>query len=143
MSAAPAEAAAKPIPTPSILAEPFWDALKRGEFVLQRCTACGHHNHPPKIICPKCHAQKLEWAAVARTGTLYSYTIVHRPPTAAFKADVPYAVGLVDVDGTGVRLLSSIVAPLDQVKVGMRLELVFDAVREDFTLFRFRPVAGA
>lgn len=142
MSAASTEVGVKPIPTPSALAEPFWDALKRREFVLQRCTSCGHHNHPPKIICPKCHAQKLEWSAVARTGTIYSYTVVYRPPIAAFKADVPYAVGLVDIDGTDVRLLSSIVAPVDQVKVGMRVELMFDPVREDFTLFRFRPITG-
>lgn len=133
----------KPVPVPSALAKPFWDALKQGDFRLQRCTACGHFNHPPKIICPKCHGRRLAWEPVARTGTVYSYTIVHRPPTPAYKADIPYAVGLVDIDGTDARLLSSLVMPVADVTVGLKVELFFDAVTEDMTLFRFRPLAGA
>ena len=130
---------AKPLPTPSKLSMPFWEALKNGEFKLQRCTSCGHYNHPPKIICPRCHGRTLEWSAVPKTGTIYSYTVVHRPPSAAFKADVPYAVGLVDIDGTGVRLLSSLVMPVAEAKVGNRVELMFDRVSEAITLFRFAP----
>ena len=111
----------KPLPHPSILSTPFWEALNKGEFKLQRCTACGYYNHPPKIICPSCHGRKLEWTAVPQTGTVYSYTVVHRPPSAAFKADVPYAVGLVDIDDTNVRLLASLIMPPTEVKVGARV----------------------
>ncbi len=133
----------KPLPTPSQLALPFWQALRRGEFQLQRCQTCGRYNHPPKLICPHCHGRKLEWEPAARTGIIYSFTIVHRPPAPAFKTDVPYAVGLVDIDDTDVRVLSSLVMPPHQVKVGMRVELFFDPVSDDMTLFRFRPLANA
>lgn len=129
----------KPLPLPSALSAPFWEALKQGDFQLQRCRSCGHYNHPPKIICPRCHGRELQWSAVARTGTVYSYTVVHRPPSAAFKADIPYAVGLVDIDGTDVRLLSSLVMPVTEAKVGMRVEVMFDRASEAITLFRFRP----
>lgn len=128
---------AKPIPVPSSVSAPFWQALRRREFVLQRCRDCGAYNHPPKITCPRCHSQKLEWVQVSPTGTVYSYTIVHRPPLPAFKNDVPYAVGLVDIDGTDVRLLSSLVMPPEEVKVGLRVQVMFDDVAPDFTLFRF------
>lgn len=138
MSGGDATALTKPLPTPSPLAAPFWAALREGELKLQRCAKCGHYNHPPKIICPKCHGRDMAWSPVAQTGTLYSYTVIYRPPTAAFKQDVPYAVGLVDIDGTDVRLLSSLLVPLDQIKVGMRIKVVFDDVQEDFSLFRFR-----
>ena len=140
MSSAPTGQAAlpvKPIPVPSALSAPFWEALRRREFVLQCCDACGSYNHPPKITCPRCHAQKLAWKPVARTGTVYSYTIVCRPPLPAFKNDVPYPVGLVDIDGTNVRLLSSLVMPPEAVKVGLKVQLLFDDVAPDFTLFRF------
>jgi len=132
-----APAPAKPIPVPSAVSAPFWAALRRREFVLQRCSACGSYNHPPKITCPRCHSQKLEWTPVARTGAVYSYTIVHRPPLPAFKNDVPYAVGLVDIDGTNVRLLSSLVMPPAEAKVGLPVQLMFDDVAPNFTLFRF------
>jgi uncharacterized protein len=130
----------KPLPTPTDLARPFWEALRRGQLRLQRCTACGHFNQPPQIICPRCHGRALEWTPVANTGTLYSYTIVHRPPMAAFKADVPYGVGLVDVDGTDTRLLTNILGPVKDLHVGMRVELVFEPASDEITLFKFRPL---
>lgn len=139
---APDRSSVKPVPVPSALAEPFWAALKRQDFQLQRCAKCGGYNHPPKIICPHCHGRKLEWVSVPKTGTVYSFTIVHRPPTPAFKDDVPYAVGLVDIDGTNVRLLSSLVMPPAEVHIGKRVEIMFDTVNDDITLFRFKPLAG-
>lgn len=133
---------AKPVPVPTPLAQPFWDALKQGEFRLQRCDRCGHCNQPPAIICPRCHGRALTWTKVATTGTLYSYTIVHRPPTAAFKADVPYGVGLIDIDGTDARLMSNVLAPVGDLHVGMRVELVFEKASEDITIFKFKPLAA-
>jgi uncharacterized OB-fold protein len=132
----------KPIPVPTAVSAPFWDALRRHEFVLQQCSNCRAFNHPPKITCPKCHSLDLKWAPVATTGTVYSFTIVHRAPTPAFKNDVPYAVGLVDIDGTGVRLLSSLEVPPEEIRVGLPVQLSFDDVAEDFTLFRFRKAGG-
>lgn len=137
----------KPLPTPTALATPFWEALRQGELRLQHCPKCGHFNHPPKLLCSHCHNRELVWDKVGHTGTVYSYTIVHRPPFPAFKADVPYAVGLVDIEGTDVRLLSSLLVPLDQLAVGLPVEVAFNDVTDDFTLFQFRladaGVAGA
>ena len=134
---------AKPLPEPTALAQPFWTALKRRELRLQRCTACGNFRHPPKIVCPRCHDRKFSWDRVEPVGTLYSFTIVHRAPIPAFQADVPYAVGLVDIAGTGVRLLSTLEVALERIAVGMALEVRFDDV-DGFTLFRFKvPGAGA
>ncbi|GAA4326939.1 OB-fold domain-containing protein [Pigmentiphaga soli] len=136
----------KPLPTPSAMARPFWDALRNGELRLQHCPACGHFNHPPRLLCSKCHNRDLKWDKVEPSGTVYSYTIVHRPPFPVFKEDVPYAVGLVDIDGTDVRMLGSLLAPLDAISVGMRVKVIFDDVTDDFTLFRFQSMdatAGA
>jgi len=129
----------KPLPIPSTLARPFWDALRAGELRLQNCRNCGRFNHPPKIVCPRCHGRDFEWKAVEPRGTIYSYTIVHRAPIPAFKAEVPYAVALVDIAGTEVRLLASLAAPLDQISVGLPVTVEFDHVTEEFSLFRFRP----
>lgn len=132
----------KPLPMPTPLAAPFWGALREEELKLQRCADCGRYNHPPKIICPKCHGKQFRWEAVAPRGTVYSYTIVHRAPVPAFRDEVPYAVALVDIDGTGVRLLASLEVPLDDIRIGMPVAVAFDKVTDDFTLFRFRAANG-
>ncbi len=133
---------AKPLPIPSELAQPFWDALRRNELHLQRCDSCGFFNHPPRICCPQCHGHALTWTKVEPRGTVYSYTIVHRPPVPAFKADVPYAAALVEIVGTNAKLLSNLIAPLDQLRIGMPVEVVFDPVNSNISLFRFRPQAA-
>jgi uncharacterized OB-fold protein len=134
-------ASSKPLPEPSALAQPFWAALRNGQLQLQRCTGCGHFNHPPRITCPKCHGKSLVWTEVAPRGTVYSYTIVHRAPMPCFKADVPYAVALVDIEGTPARLLSNLSGPLDQVRVGMPVDVVFERASDEITLFKFAPAA--
>lgn len=131
----------KPLPEPSALARPFWAALRNRQLHLQRCTDCGHFNHPPRITCPKCHGKSLAWTQVAPQGTVYSYTIVHRAPMPCFKADVPYAVVLVDIDGTPARLLSNLLAPPAQVHIGMRVDVVFEPASDEITLFKFAPAA--
>ncbi len=137
------ETPAKPVPVPSALAKPFWDALQRHEFMLQRCANCGHCNHPPQLICTRCHSKDVQWTEVAQTGTLYSYTIVHRPPILAYKPDVPYGVGLVDIDGTDARLLSNVLCPPSELRIGMRVQLVFETASEAITLFKFKPIGEA
>jgi uncharacterized OB-fold protein len=130
----------KPLPIPSPLAEPFWSALRKKELHLQKCMNCGHFNHPPKLACSACHSRDVAWTKVAGTGRIYSYTIVHRPPVPAFKGDVPYAVGLVDMDGTDTRLLSSLLLPFDDIHIDAQVQVMFDDVTEDMTLFRFGKV---
>ena len=129
----------KPLPEPSDIALPFWTALRAGQLHLQQCNSCGHFNHPPRISCPQCHGKAFSWTQVAPRGTVYSYTIVHRAPMPAFKADLPYAVALVDIEGTSVKLLSNLLASTDHVHVGMPVDVVFEPASDAITLFKFVP----
>lgn len=128
----------KPLPVPTALAQPFWDGLRDNQLQLQCCSDCQRYNHPPKIICPACHSRKLEWREVAPRGKVYSYTVVYRAPVPAFKEDLPYSVALVDIEETGVRLLARLNTPVEEIEVGMAVEVTFDAVTPDFSLFGFR-----
>lgn len=40
-------------------------------------------------------------------GKVHSFTVVHRAPTAAFKARVPYAIALIDL-APGVRMMMNV-----------------------------------
>lgn len=76
---------------------PFWDGLRNGIFQSTQCEACHHISFPPKPICPHCWHEKTRWVALPVTGEIYSWTIIHAGP-AAFSAELPYAVGVIDLD---------------------------------------------
>jgi uncharacterized OB-fold protein len=42
-----------PKPEPTELSRPFWDALRDGHLVFQRC-GCGHAFLPARRHCPAC-----------------------------------------------------------------------------------------
>jgi uncharacterized OB-fold protein len=44
----------------------FWDALKEGRLLIQRCAACAALRHPPRPMCPHCNS--LQWDTVESCG---------------------------------------------------------------------------
>ena len=130
-------------PEVSALHEPFWAALREHRLALQRCDECGKLRFIPSERCPQCGSPNANWTAVQGTGEVYTYTIVHRAPTPAYQADVPYAIVHVTLD-EGPRVISTMVdcAP-DDVEIGMHVEVTYDDVADDLTLYRFRPASDA
>jgi uncharacterized OB-fold protein len=71
---------------------------------------------------------------------VHAVTVVYRPPTPAFKADVPYAIALVDVD-EGFRMMANVVGvDAERVAIGDRVRVVFER-RGDVALPQFTPLA--
>ncbi|MFH5926336.1 Zn-ribbon domain-containing OB-fold protein [Roseomonas xinghualingensis] len=93
-----AEDPARLLPVPNADTAPFWEGAARGELRLQRCAACGQAQFPPRAICVHCHAPAPAWEAASGRGRLVSHTRVHRPPSPAFKPDLPYVVALVALE---------------------------------------------
>lgn len=90
--------AAPPAPEPDADSAAFWAALREERIVLQRCGGCGRLRFPPLGRCPYCRSTAAVHEAVAGTGTVYSWTVVHRAFDPAFAGDVPYVVATVDLD---------------------------------------------
>jgi uncharacterized OB-fold protein len=131
----------KPLPRPTATSKPFWNAAKEGRLEVQACGKCGALQHPPKPICASCWSDALEWRACSGRGTVYSYTVAYRPSTRGFREDVPYVVAIVEL-AEGPRLTTNIIGcPPGEVRVGMAVEAIFDAVTESATLVKFRPAA--
>ena len=100
---------------PSGPEQQFLDQLAAGCFEIQRCAGCGKHVFYPRVLCPHCGAERLEWMAPSGRGTVYSTTVVRRKP--ADGGD--YNVCLVDL-AEGVRMMSRVVSvPPESVKIGM------------------------
>src|SRR6188472_1515456 len=97
----------RPLPVPDALTAPYWKAVQEGRLDLPRCIDCSRFHFYPRATCPHCGSAKLEWQTVAGKGTVYSYTVVHRPPSPAFAAEVPYVVAVIELE-EGPHLMSSV-----------------------------------
>ena len=130
---------------PDVHTAPFWEACKRRELRLQRCTACGRFRQPPLPGCPHCGSTGVEWTRSSGRGRVFSYTIVHHPAMPSLKGSVPYNVIVVELDDApGARLVSNLLdTQPGEIEVGMRVELSWDEVSPDVVLPRFRRPSHA
>lgn len=129
----------RPLPRVDGDAKPFWDAARDRRLVLQRCRSCGTSRLPPGLVCRTCASTEAEWAEVCGRGVLYSVTVVYRTPIAAFRDEVPYALGLIDLD-EGLRLMARVTPAEPAPAIGARLAVAFDDVDDLVTLPSFHEV---
>jgi hypothetical protein len=57
-------------------------------------------------MCPQCHSLDVELVELSGRGAVYSFSIIHYPPTPFF--DYPVLAVLVDLD-EGIRVVSNLV----------------------------------
>ena len=132
------EAARKPLPSPDADTAEFWRGLREGRLLLQHCADCGGMQYYQQAACRACGGEHLTHRAASGRGTVHSFSVVHRAPGPAFKADVPYAVLLVELE-EGPRMISTYVdGSPDDVGFDMPVMLAFDKITEEVTLPRFR-----
>lgn len=116
----------KPLPVPNADTKPFWEGCAVGELRLQRCAACGSAQFPPRALCTACHAPSPGWERASGRGRIVSHTRVHRPPSPAFKADVPYVVALVALE-EGPRIMVNLRgAAAEAPRIGDAVRIGFD-----------------
>ncbi len=124
----------KPLPTPTIESKPYWDGLNEGRLLIQTCADCGKLRHYPRPVCDACYSMEVEWTEASGKGTLYSWTETHHPFHVGFRGDLPYILATVDLD-EGVRLQCRLIgAKLEDLKLGQKVEVVFERVTDEVTL---------
>ena len=130
--------ATRPVPEPTPVTAPFWEACKAHQLLLQRCETCGHTQFYPRSFCTACMSDELRWRSARGRGTVYSYSTVHRALLPGFEEDLPYVVAMIELE-EGVRLLSQIIgcAP-EEVSIGLAVHVVFESVQEGVVLPKFR-----
>lgn len=129
------------LPIPSAADAPWYEAARQGRLLIQRSKGTGVHVWYPRRLAPGTLEDDLEWVEASGYGTLYSFSVVHRTPNAEFADDVPYVLGLVDLD-EGVRLTTRIVdADPEALTIGTRVEVVLRPVGDDLAAAYFTPTA--
>lgn len=135
--------AAQETPLPSVdpLTRPFWDGTKQHRLIMQRCSRCNRFHWLPSPSCQTCGNSELLWEQLKGTGTVYTFTIVHRVVrNTAFAKKTPYLIAVVELD-EGPRMVTSIQSEsMDQVRIGSKVEVTFEDITAEVSLPRFRVV---
>jgi len=109
------------------------------------CSECGQRVFPPTDVCPGCMSESVRPLALSRSGTLYSYSVVHAAPKGW---SLPFIAAYVDLPD-GVRVFAHIVeADPAALKMDSPVTLTVATLGRDadgapVEGFAFKPGGGA
>ena len=97
----------------------YFDACTKGTLLVGKCDACGEYHFYPRRICPHCFADLVKWVPAKGSGTIYTYSTMHRG------VPVPYTIAYVTLD-EGVSMMTNIVdfAP-GTLTIGQKVKVKF------------------
>lgn len=105
----------------------------RYNLVGTKCTNCGRIFFPARTFCPDCRRAsigKIEPYELARTGTVYSFSVIHEAPDCNNMLK-PYAVAMVETDD-GVMIEGQLVdVDLEKIEIGMPVRAVLRKLDAD------------
>ena len=131
---------ARPEPTPET--RHFWDGIKAGKLLLQRCGDTGKPYFPPRPFSPYTGTRNVEVFEASGRATLYSYVIHHRP-VPGFTP--PYAIAVVELE-EGPRMMTNIIdcpQTPEALVLDMKLPVAFVPRDDKISLPLFRPAPAA
>jgi uncharacterized OB-fold protein len=117
----------------------FFERLREGRVSTTRCRRDGELHWPPRTACPKCHTEELDWVDLPETGHLYAFSAVLTGAPLGMESEVPFAVGLVDLDGAPLRLFGRVEGrPWTELRVGQKVRLETYDIGDGRMFYRFR-----
>lgn len=131
-----------PQPLPDADTQGFWQATAEDRLAMCHCQSCGLWLMPPLEQCRVC-AGATAFDTIAGTGTLYSFIVQWHRSVPGYFDEIPYVVGLVDIDEQrGVRIPGRVVGiEPDDVVCGMRVQAeIVPLAGGDFKIPVFRPL---
>ncbi|MDZ7702293.1 MAG: Zn-ribbon domain-containing OB-fold protein [Halobacteriales archaeon] len=123
----------------------FYEHLRDGELTTTRCADCDAVHFPPRIVCPECLGDDLEYVGLPERGELFAFSEVRAGAPLGMEDDVPFTIGIVDLGE--VRLSARIDgATSEELAIGDPVELrivdVEGPADHDRVWFRFVPAEG-
>jgi hypothetical protein len=117
----------------------FFKNLKEGRLTTTKCRRCATLLWPPRIVCPSCLSNELEWVDLGTEGELYAFTEMRLGAPLGFVQDLPFCIGIVKMSGL---LISARIdnAKYEQLKIGDRVKLKIVELEDGRVFFRFKPL---
>ncbi len=119
----------------------FYAALREGRLTTTRCRRDGALHWPPRTVCPKCHEDAVDWVDLPTQGRIYAFSAVLAGAPLGMEAEVPFVVGLVDLDGAPLRLFGRIEGSAwAEVRIGQTVRVETYTIADGRVFYRFRTV---
>ncbi len=120
---------------------PFFEALQRGRFTTTRCRKDGKLLWPPRVVCPICHTAELEWVDLPSTGRIYAFSAILAGAPVGQEGDLPRVVGLVEMDGSPLRLFGRLLG-IDwrECRIGLPVRVEPITLPDGRTFYAFRVI---
>jgi len=116
----------------------FFKNLKEGRLTTTKCRNCEKKLWAPRIVCPHCLSEDLEWIDLGIEGDLYAFTEIRIGAPLGFTQDIPFCVGLVKIGGV---MLSARIddAKYEDLKIGEKVRLKIVELEDGRVFYRFTP----
>ena len=131
----------------------FYNSLRAGKFTTTQCKRCSHVAWPPRVICPECYAEDLEWVQLSKRGKVITFSEQVRGVPLGFESPLIHAWIELEPGGAMQKFLSRIInCPAGKLKEGDAVRFVIfevpahpievkkDTVMAERVFFAFEPV---
>jgi len=117
----------------------FFKNLKEGHLTTTKCRKCTKLLWPPRIVCPNCLSNELEWVDLGTEGELYAFTEMKLGAPLGFVEDVPFCIGIVKISDllTSTRIDN---AKYNELRIGDKLRLKVVELEDGRVFYRFKKV---
>ena len=122
---------------------PFFDHLREGRLTTTRCVACGEVLWQPRVVCPHCNADKMEWIDLPHEGEIFAFTSVRLGAPMGMEDDLPFVIGIVKLKGAGLQILARIDGDEESLRIGQPVRVAVDHLPDGRVWFRFRSVEAS
>lgn len=132
-------AGVRPVPSPTLDSEPFWQAAQAHELLIQWCDQCGRLSYPPAPRCRGCLRELVSWRRLSGSARLHGWAVVHPQLVPGIVA--PYVTGEVELaEQAGLLMPTAIIGSAPgRLRLGMPMRVCWLDIGEGWTIPAFAP----
>lgn len=121
----------------------FFDNVRQGHFTTTRCTKDQSVHWPPRVVCPQCHGEAIEWIELPKKGRLFAFSALLLGLPMGMEGEAGAVVGMVELDGWPIKIFSRIAnAKYEDCHIGDAVEWDPYTIPDGRVFFRFRKPAA-
>jgi uncharacterized protein len=132
------EIIARPQPDVRGVGRKYWASGRNGKLEIPQCCSCDKVHWYPRLYCPHCGSDQLQWISCSGKGSIHTFTIVRQSAHKYFKSKVPYVLAMVSL-AEGPLIMSNIIdCKVEEVAIGFPVVMTFEDFGEFFSVPLFR-----
>jgi hypothetical protein len=107
---------------------PFYENLKQGRFTTTKCKDCGNVPFPPRVLCPVCYSENLEYIDLPTKGKVLIFSEEVKGVPLGYESPLIHAVIDLGVAPCSRMITRIINCPAGMLKRGDEVQLAVFAV---------------